>query len=335
MLRKPALAALLVGVALAVAALVPSAPTSAAQMEGVPGVDARIEVVWPHDSAGNEVPVTQADRANVTVYLFERGTRNAFCPEEPGGVAVTLAIASDNGVPLYVRLPSSGVRRQVVQAGKSFTVWDFNDVDVSLARDPSHRLYLTVRDFVSVPPPSNLVGGKVPRTIGVQSNVWAHAADALTFFPAQDLPSSTQPAPAPGALPQLDPRIEIVWPHDQQGRQTSTIGADLVNITVTVFHHGSLVSVSPDYDRPLQLYQALNQEPLRPVAVGQKRIVTADGLTYPVWDFNNVDVSLAKDPRNKYFFQVAVDSNWSNVWVHGADGRTFFPQQDVPERGCP
>src|SRR5207249_539571 len=45
-----------------------------------------------------------------------------------------------------------------------------------------------------------------------------------------------------------------------------------------------------------------------------------------------VDVSAAKNSRNKIYFFVTVDgvSTRSNVWSHGADARTFFPNADVP-----
>ncbi|MCL5074374.1 MAG: hypothetical protein M1136_01805, partial [Chloroflexi bacterium] len=139
-----------------------------------PEIDARIEIVWPHDLAGNPVPLTQADRANVRVYLFERGTRNAFCPDEVGGVSVTLTIATNNEVASYLKLPSGGSASRVTQGNISFFAWDFNDVDVSAARNPENRLYFIVRDFVSVPPSKTLVGGKVPGYLNVNSNVWAH-----------------------------------------------------------------------------------------------------------------------------------------------------------------
>jgi hypothetical protein len=311
-----------------IAILVPTAWAAPLQAQSPPQLDARIEIVWPHDLQGNPVPVTQADRANITVYLFERGTRTAFCPSEVGKTAVSLMVAANNGV---LSLSRTGVHRKVVEGSVSFFVWDFNDVDVSFARNVDNRLYFSVRDFVSVFHPE--IG---PGYLTVQSNVWAHAADARTLFPVQDIPTATAPAPPPGLLPYLDPKIQIVWPHDQLGREASVTQGDLVNISVTIFHHGTLTSVPPEYDQTVQLHQALNQEVLRPVAVGQKRLVTVNGITYPVWDFNNIDVSAAKDPSNKYFFMIKTSgSEGSNIWVHGADGRTYFPTPDVPERGCP
>jgi hypothetical protein len=57
-----------------------------------------------------------------------------------------------------------------------------------------------------------------------------------------------------------------------------------------------------------------------------------NGSRFPVWDFNDVDVSLARDAANKLTFFVTVDGvrTLHNIWVHAADARTIFPQQDVP-----
>src|SRR5579885_3238445 len=37
-------------------------------------IDAKIEIVWPHDQQGNPAPVASAPLVNVEVYLFQRGT---------------------------------------------------------------------------------------------------------------------------------------------------------------------------------------------------------------------------------------------------------------------
>ncbi len=280
-------------------------------------IDARIEIVWPHEGA----EVRDAERANIVLYLFERGTMNAFCQAS----SVWLSMALNNQSPS--RLQRLGTPRRITEGNASFVAWDFNDVDVSLARTPGNRLFFLAREYIE--PMGGTGADGRPAQLEVYSNVWAYASNALTVFPVPDVPTGTAPA-VPGQ--QLEPRIQIVWP--QGGLPVSQ--ADRANISASLFHSGSLVSVLPDYDGPVRLLQALNQDPLRPVAEGQKRLVTANGITYPVWDFNNVDVSAARDPSNKYFFQVEVRSpaERSNIWVHGADGRTFFPRIDVPERGC-
>jgi hypothetical protein len=72
------------------------------------------------------------------------------------------------------------------------------------------------------------------------------------------------------------------------------------------------------------------------VGLGRKRLVAQGGLTYPVWDFDDVDVSAARDPVNKHFFRLSVDGvdARSNVWAHGADARSHFPRTDEPTAAC-
>ena len=70
------------------------------------------------------------------------------------------------------------------------------------------------------------------------------------------------------------------------------------------------------------------------VATGQKVTRAIPGEKVVAWDFNDLDVSAAKDPVNKYYFRLSVEgmSGYrSNTWSHGADARTYFPQQDVPD----
>jgi hypothetical protein len=64
--------------------------------------------------------------------------------------------------------------------------------------------------------------------------------------------------------------------------------------------------------------------------------MVGDEFSYPVWDFDNIDVSAARDPRSRWTFWVEVDGRltYSNVWIHGIDGRTYFPVVDQPIVGC-
>jgi hypothetical protein len=206
--------------------------------------------------------------------------------------------------------------------GKTFPAWEYPDIDVSLARNPQNRLFLTFwREYTVDLGIKTLVER-------LRNNVWAHAQDARTYFPAQDIPVGVDPTGEKVANPLnrgiIDGKIEIV--------------------TVMLFRYDTLYSVPPDFETTVSLLAGLNQEILKPIAVGQKRLVTTNGIIYPVWDFNNIDVSAARDPRNKYFFMIDAASSegqsifgtlYSNIWVHGADGRTYFPTPDVPERGCP
>ena len=68
----------------------------------------------------------------------------------------------------------------------------------------------------------------------------------------------------------------------------------------------------------------------------QPRAVADGGFSYLVWDFNDVDVSAAQDPLNSIYFWVQVDDvpTYPNVWAHGSDARTIFPDADVPAESC-
>ncbi len=271
-------------------------------------VIAKIEIVWPH---GNR-PVEQANLANVTAYIFQDDALNPPpCDWDP---TVRLWIASNNEP---ARLVGVGQRRLFTANERTFPVWDFNDVDVSSARQPQNKLYL----FVTV--------DGVP----TRHNIWTHAVDGRTIAPTVRQPTGLTDAP-PEAL---DARIQIVWPHNN----APVTEAERVNITALLTRRGTWEAIPPDLDwRPVvRLHWSLNAEAepeLEQTIVGTPRAVTANGLTYLVWDFNDVDVREARDPRNRYYFWISVDGvpTTSNVWAHGADARTFFPETDVPARSC-
>ena len=126
----------------------------------------------------------------------------------------------------------------------------------------------------------------------------------------------------------IDARIEIVWPHGNQ----PVSKADKVNIASYLFSRDSTVSVGPNWDVMPRLYRSINDGPEEQVAVATKRLTTVNGLTVPVFEFNDVDVSAARDPRNRIFFHVGMGSRHteSNTWSHAVDSRTYFPKTDVP-----
>lgn len=266
--------------------------------------DARIEIVWPH---GN-LPVTKATQVNVTAAIFGHGILTSVNPNWNGTVQLWRSL--NNGVE---ELVGTGTKR-IVQAGSlNYPVWDFNDVDVAAAQNPQNKYYFRVA-----------VAGT-----GYNGMIWTHGADARTYFPHQDVPTAVL-TNAPQAV---DAKIEIVWPHDN----LPVAKATQVNVGVDLFAHGTLESV-PTNDAPtVQLYRSINNGPLEEVAVGDPVLQTANGLTYPVWQFNNIDVSAARDPQNHVSFWVNVVGvqSYSNVWTHGSDARSYFPKQDVPTAVAP
>lgn len=132
----------------------------------------------------------------------------------------------------------------------------------------------------------------------------------------------------PEGFSQLDAKVQIVYPHDG----ALVTQATLVNIGVFLSAPGTLIPVPMAFDRPVRLWRAVNASPAQPVALGVKVIRNVEGRVFPAWEFNDIDVSAARDPSNRLFFFVTVDNigTNNNVWVHAADPRTFLPHQDVP-----
>jgi hypothetical protein len=146
----------------------PEAPSGSATGP-LDAVDARIQIVWPHDAAGNEAPVTQAPLANVSVALFRHGTRlSAPVGWQPASLTLYGAWNWEVG-----RALATNATVVVRQAGVvAYPTWEFNDVPVARAADETNRLYLWV----------------AAEGVETYTTVWAHGADARTFFPAKDEP---------------------------------------------------------------------------------------------------------------------------------------------------
>lgn len=269
-------------------------------------IRAKIEVVWPH----NEAAVRDADWANITAYLIsETGNDAPPCDWEPT-VRLWAAQNSEPARPIAV-----GQKRMIATGGRRFPAWDFNDVDISAARDPANKLAF----FVTVD--------------GVKTlhNVWVHAADARTIFPQPDAPAgvaTSQPAA-------VDARIEVVWPQDDLPVEKAT----LANITGYLFESGTMQAVPAEleWSPTVRLHRSENADTETDSAggaspVGASRVITSEnGIRFLAWDFDNVDVSSAQDSLNKIYFWLSVDDTlaFPNVWAHGANTPTIFPQTDV------
>ena len=288
--------------------------SAAKTANGRAGVDARIEVVWPHDFA----PVTEADQANIGLRLFAPGS---LAPPVCGWQPKTTVWQAANTDPVALL----GLAEQRSVDGQPFPYWNLNDVDVSRAKDPSQKLYFMVR-----------VEG-----VDTATSVWAHGADPRTYFPQPDVPSGT----ATEGLDAVDARIQIVWPHDEAGNSRSVREGTLANVLVTFFKHGTRLSVPVDWQPAgLTLHGAWDQEvgkPLSSEAVRSTR--QAGAIAYPVWEFNNIPVARATVPAEiaegtgaTLYLWVMADGvqTYPNIWAHGADSRTYFPAMDEPIQGC-
>ncbi len=135
----------------------------------IEAVDARIQVVWPHDETGAGKSVTDGALANVAVAFFKHGTRLSVpAGWQPAGITLYGAWNQEMGRPL--------AREALIltrQAGAiTYPIWEFTNVPVARAANPENKLYLWVT-----------VDG-----IETYPTVWAHGADARTFFPVQDEP---------------------------------------------------------------------------------------------------------------------------------------------------
>ncbi len=290
---------------------------SAAPADQAQVLEARIQVVWPHSQAGTFAAVTSAPLANITANVYLPGTTTSVPCNFNNTVRLWLAVNNQPAVPIAVGRP------RYVQVGGSnpyyYPVWDFNDVNVSAAMDPANKLYMYIQ---------------IDNVLTI-SNVWIHAANALTY-----LPNPPQPTTTGGTPSNVVGQIQIVYPHDRSGNPASVTGAPLANVRVALFEPDSSRSVSVAYSNPVYLLKGLNNDALTLAEVnpGTKSVITENGVTYPVWTFNDVDVSAAMNTANKYTFRVAVQSAGytSNVWVHGASAQTYLPDpQPVTGGGCP
>ncbi|MCS7221598.1 MAG: YCF48-related protein [Anaerolineae bacterium] len=269
-------------------------------------VDARIEILWPQGWA----PVAQATRANLSLRLFQPDSLEPVpCGWMP---PVEIWEARDNEPARRLRQARP---RRIGDALSS--LWDANDLDVSHAQRPEARLYYIVR---------------VPNVI-TRTSVWAHAADSRTYYPRPAQPTAVSNVMPTGG--ELDARILIVWPHDAAGRPQPVEEAELVNVRAALYLPGTLTSIPPEPRLTVRLMGALNNEVGRVLGIGRMRLMSAP-LSYPVWEFDNVDVSAIRHTRSYWTFWLEVDGylTRSNLWVHGTDARTNYPKPDQPIVGC-
>ncbi|MDP2660340.1 MAG: hypothetical protein Q8R28_06395, partial [Dehalococcoidia bacterium] len=133
----------------------------------------------------------------------------------------------------------------------------------------------------------------------------------------------------------LDLRIQTVWPHDAQGSFAPVDRAPLVNVAVDLLAHGTLASVPPEF-QPLYgplLSMAEGNNVIDSVGIKPGKITyTIGGQTFPRWVFNDVPVQ----PGHQYNFlaQASTDlkklSQFTTIWTHAADARTYLPNPQPP-----
>lgn len=271
-----------------------------------PTLIAKIEIVWPHGGA----PVEDAQLANITAHLYEDEQFNPVVCDFKGIVRLWRAINNEPARPIAVGQP-----RRTSQEGRTFTVWDFNDIDVSAANDPATRLnfFVTVDGYQT------------------RHNIWTHGADARTLAPEQDRPT----AEINFIPPAVDAKIEIVWPHGNAPITT----AKLANISATLFKANSLTALNVTPAPVVRLHWSVDNgidQSFAETPIGIPRVIMAPDVSWQMFDFNDIDVSPANDPQTHMYFWLKVEgvSAYPNIWSHGASGLTRAPRQDVPARSC-
>ena len=277
---------------------------------GLDTVDARVAILWPHSDA----PVAEAQLANLTAYLTFPDSRVPVPCDLAPRVTLWRALNNEPARPV-----ATGMRRMADFGGRRAPVWDFNDLDVSPARDPKNKLYFSVR----------VDGGPY------RANVWVHGVDARTFMP-QQVQAEGVHAVTPEATPtEIDAIIQIVWPHGGAAVSEAT----LANITADLFAHNTRRRLMPArangamWEPAVWLMRAINNDVGERVARG---VMRTEGANTVRWDFNDIDVSPARDPSSKLHFWAEIDGvrTYSNFWTHGADARTYLPNPDVLLGDC-
>ncbi len=87
----------------------------------IDAVDARIQIVWPHDEAGNFRPATEGTLANIAVTFFKHGTRLSVPVDwRPAGLTLFGAWDQEVGKPLArqaVKYTRAGRRHHLSRLG--------------------------------------------------------------------------------------------------------------------------------------------------------------------------------------------------------------------------
>ena len=86
----------------------------------------------------------------------------------------------------------------------------------------------------------------------------------------------------------VDAPIQVVWPRD----------AASANVTGVLLSPGTSQAVPCRWNPTVRLFASIDGGPTVSLGVGSKRVISQDGLTYPVWDFNAVDISPAAQGRS-------------------------------------
>ncbi len=137
-----------------------------------------------------------------------------------------------------------------------------------------------------------------------------------------------QVAPLPDVV---DAPIQVVWPLNAAPIDQAT----RANVSGVLLNSGTSQAVPCRWSPSVRLLVSVDRGPSSVVGTGARRLVTEDGVTYPVWDFNNVDVSAAQAGHSMEFW-LDVDGVQTRAWrwAYGSaiDQPDFWQQR--PTESC-
>lgn len=119
----------------------------------------------------------------------------------------------------------------------------------------------------------------------------------------------------------VEARIGILWPHGGIAPEQ----ASFANLTATLVREDG-ASPACGWEPEVTLWAAIGEAPAQPVTTGVRRMMTENGVTFPVYDFNDVDIRATRDEKLPIHFSVRVSGVEvaQNVWTHAATG-TYVP----------
>jgi hypothetical protein len=187
---------------------------------------------------------------------------------KPPSPPVSLYVSKNNEPGELVSAPPTMTQRTA--GNVAFPSAEFDDVPASLAADPGARF--------------NFVAYERGQPA---SNVWLHTGDKPGPGSGPVKPTGYS-SPNPAAV---DTRIQVVFPHDEQGRPADVKAATRINVALDIFQHGTTLSVTPDAAYQPQLWIAQGGDRLSPLPPRvQKTTYTVGAQGYPRWEFDDVHV---------------------------------------------
>ena len=267
---------------------------------------ARIASLERHAGVKEEVTVL-----DVIAYLYTADGQGVPCELEP---VVRLWGASTTRPAQQL---ATGLRRIVAgEDGVERPVWEFAGVDYSPAVGEDALLHF----FVTVD--------------GVETvhNVATLGLDQGTLYP-EPAPPERGAAEMPA---RVDASIEILWPQED----AAVPDADLANLSVVLFHPDTrqVLPASLGYVPEVRLHwsidDGLDLAGVTPL-VGTPRLVQTPWMSYYLWEFEDIDVSLSRQSGVYMNFWVDVEGmeSRSNVWSHGYGERAVL-SAPTPEADC-